>query len=188
MSRFSERLVWLALLIVLGACQGPTATEDASATANAQGEETPAQDAVSAEEAAATDDEDTDYQQYLALGRLDAKRGLLEKAETATPGYVLFNPYKSATTYLIDKDGLVVHTWTSELAISGGMYLKDNGRLFRTAVDTQAPVIGGGGQGGVFQEFAWDGEMSWEYYFNSEDYRPHHDVVLMPNGNFLAIA
>jgi len=161
MSRITAWIVWLALLIAM---------------------------AASAEESAATDDEDAERKQYLALGRLDAQRGLLEKTGAATPGYVLFNPFKSATTYLIDKDGQVVHTWTSELGISGGMYLRDNGNLFRTGVDIEAPVFGGGGQGGVFQEFTWEGELAWEYYFNSEDYRSHHDVELLPNGNFLAIA
>ncbi len=182
MSRISAWIVWLALLTAMAACQGPAASEDAALS-----EETTAPVAASAEESAATDDEDAERQQYLALGRLDTERGLLKKTEVTTPGYVLFNPFKSATTYLIDKDGQVVHTWTSELGISGGMYLRDNGNLFRSGSDAQAPVFGGGGQGGVFQEFTWKGELVWEYYFNSEDYRPHHDVALLPNGNFKRI-
>jgi hypothetical protein len=183
MSRISVWIVWLTLLIAIVACQGLTASEDAGHI-----EATPAQDAASAEESPAADDDGAERQQYLALGRLDAQRGLLERTEAATPGYVLFNPLKSATTYLIDKDGQVVHTWTSELGISGGTYLRDNGNLFRSATDVHAPVFGGGGQGGAFQEFTWEGELAWEYYFSSEDYRPHHDVALLPNGNFLAIA
>ncbi|MCZ6498284.1 MAG: aryl-sulfate sulfotransferase [Gammaproteobacteria bacterium] len=188
MSRISAWIVWLAVLIAMAACQGPTASEDASTTA-AHGEETPAPDAASAEESSATDDdEDAEFQQFLALGRLDAQRGLLEKTEAATSGYVLFNPLKSATAYMIDKDGQVVHTWRSELGVGGGVYLRDNGNLFRPARNAAAPTFAGGGQGGWFQEYTWDGEVVWEYRFGSEDFLPHHDVAFLPNGNFLAIA
>ncbi len=178
MSRISAWIVWLAVLIAMAACQGPTASEDASTTA----------DAAHAEESPATDDEDAEFQQFLALGRLDAERGLLERTEAASPGYVLYHPLKSATTYLINMDGQVVHTWESDGGMGGGLYLKDNGNLFRPTADHAAPVFGGGGQGGVFQELNWDGELVWEYSYYSEAYRPHHDVALLPNGNFLAIA
>jgi hypothetical protein len=168
MSKFTVWTVWLALLITIAACQGSTTSEDQSTTAAAaQGEETPAAEAASTEESAATDDEDAEFQRFLALGRLDAQRGLLQKTEAATPGHVLFNPIKSATTYLIDKDGQVVHTWTSELGVSGGMYLRDNGNLFRSGRDAAAPVFAGGGQGGALQEFSF---------------------ALLPNGNILGIA
>ena len=189
MSRISAWIVWLALLIAMAACEGPTASEDASASADAaHSEEMPVSDGASDEESSEELDRMEQFQQFVAVGRLDAQRGLLEKTEAATPGFVLSNPITSATTSLIDMDGQVVHTWTSELGISGGMYLQDNGNLFRSGMDAQAPVFGGGGQGGVFQEFTWDGELVWEYYFNSEEYRPHHDVALLPNGNFLALA
>ena len=183
MSRISAWTVWLALLIAMVACQGPTASEDASTTAAAA-----IADAEPAEEVPAPDAAAEQMRELLASGRLDAQRGLLEKTDATTPGYVLFNPIKSETTYLIDKDGQVVHTWKSKLAFGGGMYLRDNGNLFRSVSDAQAPVFGGGGQGGVFQEFTWDGELAWAYTYNSEHYRPHHDVALLPNGNFLSIA
>jgi hypothetical protein len=189
MSKITAWIVWLVLLIAMAACQGPATSEEGSTTADAgTAEETPAPDAGHADESPAPDDADEEFQRFLALGRLDAQRGLLEKTDAATPGYVLFNPIKSATTYLIDKDGQVVHTWTSELGISGGMYLRDNGNLFRSSRNAAAPVFAGGGQGGAFQEFTWDGEVVWEYYFGSEKFLPHHDVALLPNGNFLGIA
>ena len=189
MSRISAWILWLALLIVLAACRGPTTSQDAGTTADAApAEEALAPDGASAGEVSEADDAEAEFQQFLALGRLDAERGIVEKTDAATPGYVLFNPLKSATAYLINKDGQVVHTWTSELGVMGGMYLRDNGNLLRSAVINEAPVFGGGGQGGAFQEFTWDGDLVWEFSYYSEEYRPHHDIALLPNGNFLSIA
>ncbi len=187
MSKISAWIVWLVLLIAMAACQGPTASENESATTDAA-----IADAEPAEEAPAPDAEGDaaaeQMQQFLALGRLDAKRGLLEKTEAATPGYVLFNPIISAEAYLIDKDGQVVHMWNTGLGASGSVYLRDDGNLFRTTRNAEAPVFAGGGQGGRFQEYTWDGEVVWEVLFGSEKFLPHHDVAILPNGNFLGIA
>lgn len=122
------------------------------------------------------------------LPGLGIPRGLTVHTARATPGYVLFNPLASDTTYLVDQDGQVVHMWATSFGPSGGMYLKDNGNLLRTSYDYEAPVYGGGGQGGWFHEFTWDGELVWAYNFANDRHRPHHDVALMPNGNILAIA
>jgi len=187
MSKMTAWIVWLVLLIAMGACQGPTASENESATTDAAiagagpAEEAPA---PGAEGDAAAEQ----MQRFLALGRLDAKRGLLEKTEAATPGYVLFNPIISAETYLIDKDGQVVHMWRTGLGASGSAYLRDDGNLFRTTRNAEAPVFAGGGQGGRFQEYSWDGEVVWDVLFGSEKFLPHHDVAILPNGNFLGIA
>jgi hypothetical protein len=122
------------------------------------------------------------------FGGFGVPRGLLNKTDESTPGYVYFTPLKSSTTYLINMDGQVVHTWESEYGPTGWVYLKDDGNLIRGGRDPQAPVYAGGGQGGWFQEFTWDGELVWEYNFSSNEYLVHHDVELMPNGNYLAIA
>jgi len=119
---------------------------------------------------------------------LGVPRGLLSKTAGATEGFVYFTPLKSATTYLVNTDGQVVHTWESDYGPTGWAYLKDNGNLIRGGRDPQAPVFAGGGQGGWFQEFTWDGELIWEYHFSSENYLVHHDVAYLPNGNYLAIA
>ena len=132
--------------------------------------------------------EQPDGPDFAAMGGLNIPRGLTMNTAEATPGYVLFNPLSSDTTFLINMDGEVVHIWDSDYGPSGGMYLKDNGNLLRTGYDYDAPVFGGGGQGGWFQEFTWDGELVWEYNFANEQHRPHHDIALLPNGNILAIA
>ncbi len=41
----------------------------------------------------------------------DEPRGLRMNSPEASPGYVFFNPNWSLTTYLVDLEGRVVHTW-----------------------------------------------------------------------------
>jgi len=118
----------------------------------------------------------------------DVERGLLLNTPRATAGYTLFTPLLSDTTYLIDNDGLVVHTWKSDYAPSGSVYLLDNGNLLRGAREPGVAVFKGGGQGGRIQELTWDGELVWDFAFASEDHLLHHDIEPLPNGNLLAIA
>jgi len=114
-------------------------------------------------------------------------RGLRLKTDKATPGYVLFSPLASDTTYLVDNYGKAVRTWISDLLPSAWVYMKDNGHIVRGGKETNAAGIGGGGQGGRFQEFTFDGELVWDFSFNDEKHLPHHDAVILPNGNVLAI-
>ncbi|XOV93585.1 MAG: aryl-sulfate sulfotransferase [Bacteroidota bacterium] len=119
---------------------------------------------------------------------LDVKRGLTLTSSKATPGYVLFNPLSSAITYLVNLDGQVVHTWESEYGPSGWLYLRENGNLARGGRDPETPVFVGGGHGGWIEEFNWEGEIVWKYKLSSTENLAHHDVAILPNGNFLAIA
>jgi hypothetical protein len=186
----STRTVWILLLAALLALWG---CQDRG-TSNDNAPQAPAEPAVETDtesgEADSADQSMGDEAQPPPrnFARLGEQRGLLGKTNAATPGYVFFNPLLSDTTYLVDLDGQVVHTWTSRFGTSGGIYLKDNGNLVRAGVDPTAPVFGGGGQGGWFEELTWDGDVVWEFHFTSEQYRPHHDFALKPNGNILAIA
>ena len=58
-----------------------------------------------------------------------AERGLISKSESATTGYVLFSPYTGTTTFLMDKDGKIVHEWNGELSATLNGYLLENGHL-----------------------------------------------------------
>ena len=118
----------------------------------------------------------------------EAPRGLRAKNTGVTPGYVLFAPVISGTTYLIDEDGLVVHTWKSDYAPSASVYFLENGNLIRTAREPVVETFKGGGQGGRIQEFTWDGELVWEFLHASADHLLHHDIEPLPNGNILAIS
>jgi len=170
------RIVWLALVLTVSGCgdRGATDVADGQLTADVE------TNSESSNNVAETPPRD--------IGRLGADRGLISRTDAATPGYVFYNPLNSDTTYLVDLDGQVVHTWTSELGTSGGIYLLDDGTLLRAGVDAEAPVFGGGGQGGWFQKLDWNGEVFWEFHFANENFRPHHDFALKPNGNILAIA
>ena len=116
------------------------------------------------------------------------QRGLRSNTPEASPGYVIFNPDGSPTTYLIDLEGRFVHTWESEYSPGGGAYLLDNGNLLRGVREPDVPVFSGGGQAGGLQELTWDGEVVWDFTFATEDHLLHHDVAVLPNGNVLGIA
>ncbi len=117
----------------------------------------------------------------------DEPRGIRVNEPGASSGYVLFTPLTTTSTYLIDRDGQVVHTWKSDLA-PGTVYLLDNGNLLRTAKLPEPPVFSGGGQSGRIREIAWDGEVVWDFVFATAKNLLHHDVERLPNGNLLAIA
>lgn len=122
------------------------------------------------------------------LAGLDEPRGVRTKAASAATGYVIYSPLCDDTTYLIDRDGRVVHVWKSDYGPTGSLYLLDDGHLFRGAREPEVPVFWGGGQGGRIQELDWDGELLWDYLFASETHLLHHDFEVLPNGNILAIA
>ena len=89
------------------------------------------------------------------LAGLDEPRGVRTKAASASAGYVIYSPLCGDTTYLIDRDGLVVHRWKSDFAPTGSLYLLDNGHLVRGAREPEVPVFYSGGQGGRMQEFTF---------------------------------
>jgi hypothetical protein len=122
-----------------------------------------------------------------SLTGLTVKRGLKEKTELATPGYVMFQPTESTITHLINLDGEVIHTWEGELAVVN-QYLKENGNLVRLEVDTDFPTFAAGGQAGRIREYDWDGNILWDFEWADEDELIHHDIELLPNGNILAIS
>lgn len=178
---------WIALIAVLfaiGGCQQST-TPPEEAAVDTESE------AVSEPEAAvadATAEDESSPPPMRNFARLGMPRGLLNKTDAATPGYVMFTPLKASETYLVDTDGEVVHIWESEFGPSGWVYLKENGNLLRGGRDPEAPVFAGGGQGGWFQELTWEGEVVWQYRYTSEQSLTHHDVAVTPEGTFLAIA
>ena len=118
----------------------------------------------------------------------DVPRGLRLKTDKAAPGYTLYGPLLSDTTFLVDLDGRVVHSWKSDYAPAGSVYLLDNGNLLRGAREPDVERFKGGGQGGRIQEFSWDGELLWDWTYTSDDYLLHHDIEPLANGNILAIA
>jgi hypothetical protein len=101
-------------------------------------------------------------------------------------GYTLFAPFGYGTTYLIDNDGGLIHSWDSDYNPMSA-YLLENGNLLRTARLADSAFRGGGETGRV-EEFAWDGTLVWEFEYASDEYMLHHDLEVLPNGNVLMIA
>ncbi|MCH8066563.1 MAG: aryl-sulfate sulfotransferase [Chloroflexi bacterium] len=113
--------------------------------------------------------------------------GLIQHDAGALEGYTLLGPLRSGTTYLIDNDGMVVHSWQSAYEPGAATYLLENGHLLRTAsIDDE--TFTAGGSGGRIEEFNWDGNLVWEYEYATDRYFAHHDIAVLPNGNILILA
>jgi len=82
-------------------------------------------------------------------------------ASNAANGYTLFST--QGTTYLIDMQGRVAHTW----ATGTDARLLDSGNLLDWATNTS-------GQTGL-KELDWNGNTAWEYYETRSTYHPHGD-------------
>lgn len=113
--------------------------------------------------------------------------GLLQFDPGNQEGYVLFSPNASDTTYLMDKCGYRVHTWTSNQSPGQSVRLLENGNLLRPGRSNN-PVFTAGGQGGIVELLDWNGQVLWSYTVSSATECQHHDVFPMPNGNILVLA
>ncbi len=107
--------------------------------------------------------------------------------EKAYNGYTLFAPNTSTTTYLIDMEGNLVHSWPSKYTPGYHAVLLENGNLLRGA-SLPKPPSGIGGGGGMLQEIDWDGNVVWEYRMMDDNTLQHHTFDRMPNGNTLLLA
>ena len=116
-----------------------------------------------------------------------ARRGVILDTEKDTEGYVLFEVPMDTDTYLIDKQGKVVHTWEGSLN-SMNSYLLPNGHLIRLERDEDFPTFAAGGQSGRIREYDWDGTLLWDYELANETELLHHDIEIMPNGHILGIS
>jgi len=114
-------------------------------------------------------------------------RGLTKTTEGLVPGYALFRPANSASVYLVNRKGKVVHEWKGNYEVNS-FYLNEDGSLTLLSVDPDFPVFGGGGNAGRIQKISWDSKMLWDFEYATEEYLTHHDIAVMPNGNILAIA
>jgi hypothetical protein len=114
--------------------------------------------------------------------------GVLRNDDGAFPGYTLFAPLRSTTTYLIDMQGNVAHSWESDSTPGHAVYLLKNGNLLRCGREEENRTFRGGGLGGKVQEFAWDGTLVWEFSYSNDQHCQHHDIEPLPGGNVLLIA
>jgi hypothetical protein len=129
----------------------------------------------------------------IALRAQNNTLGLLDyRPDRAYAGYTLIFPHNQPDVTLLDNCGEVVHQWTDAANIRPGnaAYLQPDGTLLvckRDAVVADDPIWAGGG--GEFIELrTWDNELLWSYELNDENARLHHDAIMLPSGNVLAIA
>jgi hypothetical protein len=116
------------------------------------------------------------------------KRGLILSTEGALPGYTLFAPLSSTTTYLVDRQGQLVHSWPSQYVPGQAVYLLDDGSLLRATRVPKNRHFGGGGIGGRVERLAPGGKLLWEFVYADEKHCQHHDIKPLPNGHVLLIA
>ena len=102
-------------------------------------------------------------------------------------GYNLYNALNSTTTYLVDNDDTILHTWSSDYTPGLAYYLLENGELLRTG-SADNDTFDSGGAGGIVQLLDWDSNVIWEYQYSSDSYLQHHDVEMLPDGHVLIIA
>ncbi|WP_243545108.1 aryl-sulfate sulfotransferase [Pseudodesulfovibrio tunisiensis] len=107
--------------------------------------------------------------------------------DAAFEGYTLFDPGMGTTTYLIDMEGNVVHTWSHENKAGAHSQLLPNGHLLRASHLDKPATVGFGGEGGLLQEFDWDGNLVWQYRNFSDTSLQHHSFRRLANGNTLVL-
>jgi hypothetical protein len=83
-------------------------------------------------------------------------------------GYTFFGV--GGTTYLLDMEGRVLHTWP----IGTNPHLLSNGAVLDATTDDPS------GFGG-FKEISWEGTVVWSYLESRTTYHPHHDFTRIFN-------
>jgi hypothetical protein len=120
---------------------------------------------------------------------LGIPRGVTITSDGLADGYVMYAVPNSASVYLINRKGEVVHEWKGNYGGPARVsYLQADGSLIQNAGDPDFPVFAGGGEAGRLQKITWDGKIAWDFEYANEKEHVHHDFAVMPNGNILAIA
>lgn len=102
-------------------------------------------------------------------------------------GYAIYNLQNQNTSYLIDKDGNIAHSWSCSYPCNYAVRLKENGNIVRGGVYTNNQ-LNGAAIGGVIQEIDPNGNVVWEYVYSNAEHCSHHDFCILPNGNVILTA
>jgi len=112
--------------------------------------------------------------------------GVISAENEVEDGFILFSNHTES--FLIDNCGRLINQWTSEFIPGGAVYLLPNGNLLRAGRSTDGSAIGFGGMGGIIEIFNWDGDLIWQFDYSTDQFRQHHDIYPLPNGNVLILA
>lgn len=104
-------------------------------------------------------------------------------------GYYLYAQQNGTTAVLLDTNGNTFHSWSFSSTDRTGYstYMLPGGTLLRTVTRTGNSFSGGPICGKV-QKVNWEGTVTWDYVYSTNEYCTHHDIHPMPNGNVLLIA
>ncbi len=102
-------------------------------------------------------------------------------------GYTLYNQLGSKTTYLIDKNENIAHTWSLPTECNYAVLLKENGNIIRGGINN-FNQIDGAAVGGLIEEYDPYGNLVWKFQYSDNNVVAHHDISRMPNDNVLMIA
>lgn len=111
---------------------------------------------------------------------------IFQNAEKTQQGFVLFTPFGSRTSYLINTSGLVVHTW--DLPCPPGLYaLLDGDVLFlngRTDEDLDLFDTWENFKGGAMFRIDWNSKILWSF----KDRYHHHDGKPLKHGGAIYLS
>ena len=102
-------------------------------------------------------------------------------------GYAIYNLQNQNTSYLIDKDGNIAHSWSCTVPCNYSVKLKENGNIVRGGVYS-GNVLNGAAVGGMIQELDPSGNVVWEFVYSDASHCSHHDFTILPNGNVVLTA
>ena len=122
---------------------------------------------------------------FSILGISQNTVGVITNTSQSYNGYTLFTSHTE--TFLINNCGQVIKQWNSTFNPGNSVYLLENGNLLRTGRTNSTDIVFGG-QGGVVELYSWEGNLLWQFFYDTPQYRQHHDIFPMPNGNVLILA
>ncbi len=99
-------------------------------------------------------------------------------------GFALYNKSGNSTTYLIDENENIAHTWNLSTECNYAVLLKNNGNIVRGAKNNiqtggSYNYLGGAAEGGRVQEIDPNGNIVWDFIYSSSSVLSHHDICLI---------
>ena len=93
-------------------------------------------------------------------------------------GLVLISDFTAESVVLINTDNNIVNSWEINDFNFFRSYLTPDSILVAISKSGNIPVL---------QKYTWDGSALWTYIFEEGECIMHHEQVILPNGNILAI-
>jgi len=117
---------------------------------------------------------------------------IVYNTEATDGGFNLIYPHNQPDAFLLDMCGNVVHKWENpdSLRPANVIYILENSDVMITyrPASFEADAIWAGGGGATIERRTWDNEPIWSFTRNDAEYRLHHDIQPMANGNVLVTA